>query len=268
MANAEMTTQEITAVSLAEVEFKATIEKIGQIKMARAVSKFGNLSALLLLKSVKEAKAYKSLGGGETWESFCKKTTGYSYKKVDEDLGFLENFGQEFSETCQELGLTYRQMRRISKLPRDVREELIEGKLVDLEDKDATYNVIQELIDKYEHAEDKVVENIREINELREQADDLRAEIKELKADDDLLTKSEKRQMAQLQRAQGTLVEAYTIIQSMKPAKCSPHIKSAIAAQINLFSDISRRFVEKWEPLLTAQNANNNPTGNSQPAEN
>ena len=93
-------------------------EVIGRVQANNLMAKFGNVASLVYLQQVKESKIYKDLPGIGTWDSFCNYI-GLSRRKVDEDLLNLSSFGQEFLETCCQLSVGYRDLRKLRKLTHD-----------------------------------------------------------------------------------------------------------------------------------------------------
>jgi hypothetical protein len=150
---------------------------IGQVQMARAISKFTDVVGLAKLQHIKESKSYRALSGktgtdinGDeihdvgTWEGFCR-ALGTSANKVDEDLTNLRVFGDEAMEQLTRIGAGYRELRQLRKLPEDIRQE-IAGQLVNLDDKEEIVALIDDLAAR--HAREK---------------DELQKENAELKAD-------------------------------------------------------------------------------------
>lgn len=74
---------------------------------------------------------------------------GYSVNKIDEDLQNLSKFGEDFLETSQRLGLGYREMRKLRKLPEDARAEIVEADYSEATDKEELLERIEDLTAKF-----------------------------------------------------------------------------------------------------------------------
>lgn len=101
----------------------------GQLEAFNFMRKTVDVSAVILLRQVKESKKYRGLQiqqAGQvltvsTWEEFCDKVIGRSYQHVDEDIRNLSALGEAFMEASQQMGLGYRQLRQLRALPDDVK---------------------------------------------------------------------------------------------------------------------------------------------------
>ncbi len=176
---------------------------LGQAQMASAISKFAGVVSLSKLKHVKEAKLYKAYAGksvilpsGEncrlvgTWAEYCE-LLGTSASKVDEDLTNLNTFGEEALGNLNRIGAGYRELRQLRKLPEDVRE-LVQGKLINLTDKDEVIALIDDIAAREAAA----------TKELTEATENYEAQGAVLKKKDETLNKLEK-QLHKLQNRAG-----------------------------------------------------------------
>ncbi len=136
-------------------------EAMGMLKAFNFVEKLLTVGSLKILLEIKNSKKYKGLTyidqDGKvltvrTWEEYCK-ACGFSVQKVDLDLQNLNTFGEEFMETSQRLGLSYREMRKLRKLPDDARAEIIEADYSETADKEELLERIEDLTAK--HAKEK-----------------------------------------------------------------------------------------------------------------
>ena len=136
-------------------------ELIGMIKAFDFTQKLVTVTTLKLLNQVKESKSYKGLTLSDkegklvtvtTWEDFCI-TLGFSREQMDENLRNLNTFGENFLETSQRLGLGYREMRKLRKLPEDARAEIVDAEFSETADKEELLEKIEELTAK--HAQEK-----------------------------------------------------------------------------------------------------------------
>lgn len=83
-----------------------------------------------------------------SWSDFCN-VLGYSVNKIDEDLQNLSVFGEDFLESSKRLGLGYREMRKLRKLPDDARAEIIEADYSETADKEELLERIEDLTAKF-----------------------------------------------------------------------------------------------------------------------
>ncbi|EHK90565.1 hypothetical protein [Aggregatibacter actinomycetemcomitans] len=134
-------------------------ELIGMIKAFDFTQKLVTVTTLKLLNQVKESKGYKGLTLSDkegklvtvtTWEDFCI-TLGFSREQMDENLRNLNTFGENFLETSQRLGLGYREMRKLRKLPEDARAEIMDAEFTESADKEELLEKIEELTAKHAH---------------------------------------------------------------------------------------------------------------------
>ena len=137
-------------------------EAMGMIRAFGFVNKLLTVGTLKILTEIKTNKKYKGLQiyiNGElttvgTWEQYCK-ACGFSVNKVDEDLQNLNTFGEEFLELSQNLGLGYRDLRKLRKLPEDARAEIVDAEFSESADKEELLEKIEELTAK--HAQEKQI---------------------------------------------------------------------------------------------------------------
>jgi hypothetical protein len=159
--------QQQSAVSIAAKQMtqdKAQAhELIGMIKAFDFTQKLVTVTTLKLLNQVKESKNYKGLTLSDkegklvtvtTWEDFCT-TLGFSREQMDENLRNLNTFGENFLETSQRLGLGYREMRKLRKLPEDARAEIVDADFSESADKEELLEKIEELTAK--HTQEKQI---------------------------------------------------------------------------------------------------------------
>ena len=90
-------------------------EVVGRVQANNLMAKFGNVASLVYLHQVKESKIYRDLPSIGTWYSFCEYI-GLSRKKVDEDLLNLSTFGEDFLETCCQLSVGYRDLKKLRQI--------------------------------------------------------------------------------------------------------------------------------------------------------
>ena len=93
-------------------------EVIGRVQAADMFGKLATVSSLVWLREMKEAKIYRDLPSIGSWDNFCKYL-GKDRRTVDEDLQNLGAFGEHFLETCRQLSLGYRDLRKLRQLSHD-----------------------------------------------------------------------------------------------------------------------------------------------------
>lgn len=168
---------ELNQNQLAQLEQSVSIEqlqlteKVGALKTTAFFKKLVTVTEIKLIAEIKETKQYKDLKiidqTGKlvtvtTFEQFCQHL-GMSREKVDQDILNLSTFGEDFLETSQRMGLGYRDLRKLRKLPEGEREILINGEAVKTEDRESLIDLIEELSAK--HAKEKA-ERDKKIQDL------------------------------------------------------------------------------------------------------
>ncbi len=162
----------------------------GRVEGFTVSSRFADMSALFLLKQIKENKIYKEIKGAETWEKYCI-SIGYTRSKIDEDLSNLETFGEQFLLTIGNLGIGYKELRKLKSSTKSGTFEIlddaisIDGEIVNLADtdklKEALITVI-EAKDEIIKEKERVIIAKEELNrELSKGREDARIESEEYK---------------------------------------------------------------------------------------
>lgn len=169
---------------------------IGRIQMGRAIGGLTSALNLQALKSIKESKAYKSLGGQTgvdrlglpihdlgTWDGFCR-VIGFSRDKVEEDLRNLDAFGEEALENLSAIGAGYRDLRQYRKLPEDRKQALVE--VAKVGDKEGFVELAEQIISKHikeketlqkavEDGKQELVASEKRVGVLRQQREEAEA---------------------------------------------------------------------------------------------
>lgn len=145
-------TKEVVA-SLDEV-----MREIGRIEAFDFMQKLASVSSLKLLLKIKENKGFKGLTYKDqdgnlltvsSWEDFCVHKLHTPRTTIDERLLNLNQLGEEFFEASQKIGLGYRELRKLRQLPADQQQLVIENEAVELGDKDALRELIDDLNAKH-----------------------------------------------------------------------------------------------------------------------
>lgn len=146
-------------------------EKVGALKATGFFKKVSTVTEIKMLAEIKEAKEYKGLkvldrdGNWQrvtTWEHFCK-SLGHSREKVDEDIRNLSTFGEDFLETSQRMGIGYRDLRKLRKIPDDEREVIINGEAMQAGDKDSLIELIEDMSVKHSKAKSKLENQVKDL---------------------------------------------------------------------------------------------------------
>ena len=159
--------QQQSAVSLVAKQMTQDLaeahEAMGMLKGFNFIGKLLTVSSLKVLHEIKNSKKYKGLSyidqDGKlltvsSWADYCR-ACGLTEKKVDEDLLNLSKLGEDFLENSQRLGLGYRDLRKLRKLPEDARAEIVDAEFSETADKEELLEKIEELTAK--HAQEKQI---------------------------------------------------------------------------------------------------------------
>ncbi|KAA1165771.1 hypothetical protein EU508_00525 [Pseudoalteromonas fuliginea] len=157
--------------------------KLGQAQAFNFAAKLLTVSELKILNEIKESKAYKGLTYTDSdgklltvsnWGECCKSILGSSQQHVDEKLNNLHRFGEEFFEQAQQMKLGYRDLRALRQLSNDEQALVIESEAVEVGDKEAVKDLIEELKAKHKketatlkeelHASDAMLRANRELS--------------------------------------------------------------------------------------------------------
>ena len=153
----------------------------GRAQAFSVSAKFGNVSALLILKQIKENKTYKNMPNVGTWANYCQ-LLGYSPRLIDEQLTNLNTLGQEFLETVSTFGLGYRELRKLRSAASEgnfsitdnaITIEVIEGETtkqetISLNDKDELKDALERIIaakDEALAAKDRELKAQKDLND-------------------------------------------------------------------------------------------------------
>lgn len=127
-------------------------EWIGVRKGLALVQKLLTVSDFKILKEMKDSKIYKGLqvfgSDGKpltvsTWDQFCE-SQNLSRQHVDEGIENLAKLGEDFLNVATEMGVGYRELRKLRKLPEQERELIINGEAVQAGDRESLIDLIEE----------------------------------------------------------------------------------------------------------------------------
>lgn len=168
--DAEKSRQLATTLNAITLEQLQLSEQVGAIKAFEFTRKVITVSTIKMLAEIKETKKYKELrvldatGNSQhvsTWEDFCN-SLGVSRQKVDLDIQNLSAFGEDFLETSQRMGVGYRDLRKLRKIPEDERALIINGEAVQAQDKDALVELIEDMSVKHATEKQKLKAEIKD----------------------------------------------------------------------------------------------------------
>lgn len=140
-------------------QMEEVMREIGQIEAFDFINKLTTVSSLKILQKIKETKSYKGLVYQTTdgklltvssWDDFCTHKLNTPRPTIDERLINLNQLGESFFEASQKIGLGYRELRKLRQLPEDQQQLVIENEAVDLGDKEALRELIDELNAKHQ----------------------------------------------------------------------------------------------------------------------
>ncbi|HDR1035438.1 hypothetical protein ACFHYN_05335 [Pasteurella multocida] len=186
-------------------------EAMGMLKGFNFIGKLLTVSSLKVLHEIKNSKKYKGLTyidqNGKlltvsSWTDYCR-ACGLTEKKVDEDLLNLSKLGEDFLENSQRLGLGYRDLRKLRKLPEDARAEIVDADYSEATDKEDLIEKIEELTVKHakekenleaqlKTAKDNYTAQARVLDNKNKRIDQLDAELEKKKQYINTLTPDEK----------------------------------------------------------------------------
>lgn len=136
--------------------------QLGQIQAFNFIGKLVTVTELKLLQNIKETHSYKGLTYKNekeelvtvtTWEECCQHILKTDRRNIDNRLVNLEHFGNEFFEASQNMGLGYRDLRKLRQLPEADQTLIIESEAIDAGDKEAVKELIEDLSAR--HAKEK-----------------------------------------------------------------------------------------------------------------
>lgn len=167
---------------------------IGQLQAFNNVRKYVTVTELITYRNIKESKQYKGLVYIDENEKsvtvtdlkeICKYFFNRSYEQMQEDLKNLEVLGQDFLESSQTMGLGYRELRKLRQLPDEEQALIINNEAVDLGDKDAVKELIEDFT--FTHLTEKAAlkkqleESEQSLSVAREMSNEKQKQIEETK---------------------------------------------------------------------------------------
>lgn len=168
VANADALNSTLNAITNEQLLLS---EKVGALKAFEFTKKLLTVSTIKILAELKESSEYKGLQvigqDGKlltvsTWEQFCQ-SIGKSRQHIDEEIRNLSAFGEDFLETSQRMGIGYRDLRKLRKIPDDERDVIINGEAVQAGDKDSLIELIEDMSIKHSKAKSKLENQVKDL---------------------------------------------------------------------------------------------------------
>ncbi|PAY00164.1 hypothetical protein CKO50_17215 [Pseudoalteromonas sp. HM-SA03] len=176
-------------------EQQSVLVQLGQIQAFNFIGKMVTVSELKLVQQIKDSKEYKGLSFSKdgktetvsTWEQFCDAYLDCSAKITNERLTNLSTFGEQFFEQAQKMKLGYRHLQSLRQLPDDQQTLVIESEAVEVGNKEAVQELIDELKAKHSKEKDKLAQELdateRMLKVSRDSSSKKEEEIIKLKTD-------------------------------------------------------------------------------------
>lgn len=211
---------------------------LGQAQAAEAIKKISQTIGISKLIFVKENKLYRALAGtatpdgrelSGTWEEFCS-LLGISDQKANIDIENFKAFGEEALESMTQMGIGYRQMRELRKLPDGEKDALIE--VARSGDKDSFIDLAEEIISKHHKEKESYEQQLQEAHETIEAKEAV---------------------LADKNRNIDSLQEKVSRIKKMKPDELTHAFKCEAASHLNKAEEMLR--VQVREALIAVHGA-------------
>jgi hypothetical protein len=211
------------------------LREIGQIEAFEFINKLATVATLKLMAKAKEHKEYvgltyktdnNELATVANWDDFCSHILNTPRRTIDERLLDLNTFGEEFFEASQRIGLGTRELRKLRQLPDETQQLVINSEAVDLSDKEAVKELIEDLNFK------QVIEKSALENQLKEANQTVDA-VRENSA-----AKQKELDQAKELEAKRTFSQAPWQRQALDNTAAMMHAKTAIEQGINQLSDV------------------------------
>lgn len=122
-------------------------EVVGAIKMAKTIGSFVDAARYSLYKQIRDSKAYKALG--KDWKEFCSEDLQSNQVTVNQEIKFLEEYGESFLKTAERIGLHKRELLALgSGLSEDAKAEIKKG-VIKIGDTEFKVAEIEENLDEF-----------------------------------------------------------------------------------------------------------------------
>ncbi len=158
---------------------------LGRIEAFNFISELTMVGSVKMLAELKESKQYvgltyfdnenncRSVG---TWDDFCKHKLNSSKSTVDERILNLQQLGESFYESSQKIGLGVKDLRKLRQLPEPQQLAVINSEEVDLGDKTAVKELIEDLVIQHNNEKTELTKQVKEANHTVKAARELSSE--------------------------------------------------------------------------------------------
>jgi hypothetical protein len=211
------------------------LREIGQIEAFDFINKLATVATLKLLAKAKELKEYvgltyktenNELATVANWDDFCNHILNTSRRTIDDRLLNLNTFGEEFFISAQQIGLGNRELRKLRQLPDETQQLVINSEEVDLSDKEAVKELIEDLNFK----------QVTEKAELQKQLEDAEATVEAVR--ENSADKQQELDQAKEREAKRTFSQAPWQRQAVDNVAGMMKAKVSVEQGINQLADI------------------------------
>ena len=158
---------------------------LGRIEAFNFISELTMVGSVKMLAELKESKQYVGLTYFDnenncrtvgTWDDFCKHKLNSSKSTVDERIINLQQLGETFYESSQKIGLGVKDLRKLRQLPEPQQLAVINSEEVDLGDKTAVKELIEDLVIQHNNEKTELTKQVKEANHTVKAARDISSE--------------------------------------------------------------------------------------------
>ena len=100
-------------ICVSEKEKEQLIERVGAIKAFKMISGLSDAARYSLYKQIRDTKAYELTG--KDWKTFCIENLKSSQNTINEEIKFVEGFGESFLNVAEHLGLKKKDLYALDK---------------------------------------------------------------------------------------------------------------------------------------------------------
>ncbi len=180
-----VTESEVSEIKKILTRKTAVVKRAGNLEAFAFMESQARLAKLLAFKEIKESDEYKGVpyideNGDEKHttniKEFCKYLLGESASSLNEDLQNINILGQNFFEKADHLKLGQKQFRKLRQLPEAQQLAVINSEEVDLGDKTAVKELIEDLVIQHNNEKTELTKQVKEANHTVKAARDISSE--------------------------------------------------------------------------------------------
>jgi len=192
-----MTVEQVTEIKNVLIRKTSTVKRAGNLEAFAFMEAQTRLGKLLAFKEIKESGEYKGIpyidenGEAQTTQNikeFCLYIIDESVSSLNEELQNINIFGQRFFEKTNHMKLGRKDLRLLRNAPeheRSVIVEKINNEEIDLNDKDAVKELIEDIVLKQASEKNALKKELDEANQtveaVRENSTQKQQELDEVK---------------------------------------------------------------------------------------